>query len=141
MTNRKKKNEIKKEILVYSGTSIQNYVKCSFVGENDRVWFDKRREEKHTRPELFWYDDNFSGCVGYALSSAKAVSPESAPLILEGRIIREGIGFLCRENFPVDAVWVINPKVDWHLLRWYGEDQQMYFVRKDALDFLKNQNS
>lgn len=130
---------------VYIGTTIQSYRQYSkLVGE--KVLFDRRKEPRRTHPSV--YIEDFEGAAVYAFFIADTPDGDTStgknPTVLEARVSKKDAWLFNPNLFPVEAVWRINPGVDWKKLfmtpipsRLYDGKLKPYFSCFGAKEMLE----
>ena len=126
-------------IIIYSGTTVENYRTCVFI-DHGKVFFDKRREPRHQH-RRFYFDKSFSTATLFALDCANSRIHEHTPLLMEGYLLEDllqGYGSLdVGELFPVGKVWVPKAEIDWHHLRpFMDKDLKDKFIELDPKELL-----
>jgi len=119
----------------YSGTSLDNFIKCAVGDTNKKIFFDKSKELKHTHTETF-YSRNINTAAVFALNLGRH-HLHHTPVILE--ILLEDDNkesYFSKNPLEVGKIYKLNPKSDWKNMNPYKDNIWDYFFElnlKNAL--------
>lgn len=123
-----KSSEVEEKIRIYSGTSLQNFLRCAVKVEEGSYLFDKKREPRHTLPnETFYVLDPHQafGSAVFIVGTIQQYSRDGVihtPAVISGEVRKEFQHQLVLpdgEMLSVDQVWLPNPNIDWKTVNPY----------------------
>ena len=126
----------------YSGTTLENLRTCLMEDSSGKLYFEKKRDQRHQEPYVVYCIEEFPVAGEYSLRRSKEFNDtEEQSVILEGKLNPQDVMFnklLGGKSFPVERVWVLKKDSP----RNFGDkaekinDLQDYFEPRNPLDLV-----